>query len=201
MKREAKQLLWLDDHRGVYIPRDFALSFRDRDSCVTGVSAEDWADLEAGPHMGLDSKGEGSETYWDTWQDVCDNAEVTDTDGTVYTLWQDGTLWLLEDGAQSAETADECDRFETGWYVEFDDPNAVELTAPSHWASYFINGDDSGLEPGEKVQADAWLAHVGLGDPVDCVDAGFIHSHDARIVGALPADCQTYTFIKRESQS
>jgi hypothetical protein len=115
MKREAKQLLWLDDHRGVYIPRDFALSFKDRDSCVTGVSPEDWADLEKGPLGGLDSEGEGSETYWDTWDDVCRNAKVTETDGTVYSLYQDGSLWLVEDSAEWDETGKIS---ETGWYVD-----------------------------------------------------------------------------------
>lgn len=115
MKREAKQLLWLDDHRGIYIPRDFARSFADRDKSVTGVSAEDWADLEKGPAQGLGSDGEGSETYWDTWSDVCDNAKVTETDGTVYTLWQDGPLWLLEQGAECDERGEFSD---TGWYID-----------------------------------------------------------------------------------
>ncbi len=32
-----------------------------------------------------------------------------------------------------------------------------KYTAPVYWASYFINGDDSGLEPEEKAHADAWL--------------------------------------------
>lgn len=31
------------------------------------------------------------------------------------------------------------------------------VTGPVYWASYFVNGDDSGLEPDEKVRADAWL--------------------------------------------
>lgn len=106
MKRQAKQLLWLDDHRGVYIPRDFAQSFKDRDSCVTGVSAEDWAVLEAGPDH---------EFYWDTWEDVCSNAKVTETDGTVYTVWQDGACWLVENGAEFDETGKISD---TGWYVD-----------------------------------------------------------------------------------
>lgn len=32
------------------------------------------------------------------------------------------------------------------------------IKAPSHWASYFINGDASGLTDKEQAQADAWLA-------------------------------------------
>lgn len=87
-------LLWLDDHRGIYIPRDFAQSFVDRDSCVREVTAEQWADLDAGPDGGLDSVGAGSESYWDTWATVCDNAIVT-MDGVEYRLNQDGALWLV----------------------------------------------------------------------------------------------------------
>lgn len=106
MKREAKQLLWLDEPRGINIPRDFANSFIDRDSCVTGVSAEDWAVLEAGPDH---------ESYWETWDDVCSSAVVTDLHGTKYTVWQDGACWLLERGAEWDETGDISD---TGWYID-----------------------------------------------------------------------------------
>jgi hypothetical protein len=33
----------------------------------------------------------------------------------------------------------------------------VTVTGPADWASYFINGDASGLSAEEKAQADAWL--------------------------------------------
>jgi hypothetical protein len=36
-------------------------------------------------------------------------------------------------------------------------PKFTTITGPSHWASYFINGDASGLEPGDQEKADAWL--------------------------------------------
>lgn len=68
-------------------------------------------------------------------------------------------------------------------------------TAPSYWASYFINGDSSGMEDDEIATADAFLAWVGLGAPVDCEDAGFCHSNDA---GTLAGDCMTYSFLRRE---
>lgn len=32
------------------------------------------------------------------------------------------------------------------------------ITGAAYWASYIINGDDSGLEPDEKALCDAWLA-------------------------------------------
>jgi len=70
-----------------------------------------------------------------------------------------------------------------------------ELTAPSYWASYLINGDDSGLETDEKKACDAWINRVGLGVPVDCEDAGFRWRHDADNEMPKGADCQTYTFL------
>lgn len=38
----------------------------------------------------------------------------------------------------------------------------VRVTGPACWASYFINGDASGLETGEQAKADAWMAREGL---------------------------------------
>jgi len=90
-KKKPDVLLWLTDARGVYLPRDFATSFeRDtRDTYVSGVEAEDWAVLEAGPDH---------ELYWDVWEGVLDSAVITDTNGVKYTLHQDGDLWLIPDG-------------------------------------------------------------------------------------------------------
>lgn len=110
MKREAKQMLWLDEPRGQNIPRDFALSFADRDKAVTGVSAEDWAILEKGPSP-------ENENYWEAWDDVCRNAVVTDyTDnGAQYFIYQAGACWLVEVGAEWDETGKIS---ETGWYID-----------------------------------------------------------------------------------
>jgi hypothetical protein len=72
-----------------------------------------------------------------------------------------------------------------------------EFTASSSWASYFINGDHSGLEDDELEAANAFLAWVDMGDPVDCVDAGFVHRPDSFTVYPYAADCQTYTFFDR----
>ncbi|MCW2317091.1 hypothetical protein M2322_002645 [Rhodoblastus acidophilus] len=68
------------------------------------------------------------------------------------------------------------------------------LTAPSHWAAYLINGDDSNLDPQEKHAVNSWLAQEGLGYPVSCEDAGFIRRHDASNF-ALASDCQEYVFL------
>jgi hypothetical protein len=86
MKPEPQ--LFLSDARGVYIPRDFATSVK-RD-CVSGVSEEDWATLEAGPD---------NEWYWEAWTDVLDQAVLTDpVSGVKYTVYQDGDCWLIPEG-------------------------------------------------------------------------------------------------------
>jgi hypothetical protein len=90
-------MLWLDDHRGQYIPRDFASSFIDRDKHVSGVSLETWYVLDMGPDHA---------DYWEEWSYVLDNAIVTDEHGVKYTLHQDGALWLIPEGMEYNETED-----------------------------------------------------------------------------------------------
>jgi len=93
MATKPDMLLWLSDTRGVYIPRDFALSFADRDKSVSGVSAEDWKVLEAGPDGKYD-------WYWEAWDAVCQDAVVTDEHGVKYRVYQDGDCWLVPDGME-----------------------------------------------------------------------------------------------------
>ncbi len=107
---KPSMMLWLDDHRGVYIPRDFANSFIDRDKHVSGVSAEDWAILELGPdYENEEGVTVSNEPYWDTWTDVCDDAIVTNTDGAKFRLYQDGALWLIPEGMQWNDETDSFD--------------------------------------------------------------------------------------------
>lgn len=73
-----------------------------------------------------------------------------------------------------------------------------KLLAPSVWATYLINGDDSGIEPADKDAADAWIRREGLGTPTSCEDAGFGWTHDALIEQPLGADLQEYTFLTPE---
>lgn len=82
--------LYVDGCRGIYIPQFFAQSvIRD---CVTGISPEDWAILEAGPEHDL---------YWDAWDDVLANAELTNPKTSeMFMLWQDGDLWAVPKGAE-----------------------------------------------------------------------------------------------------
>jgi hypothetical protein len=67
----------------------------------------------------------------------------------------------------------------------------IDLTAPSYWASYLINGDATGLNAVEKAACDAWLKSEGVFEVLDAVDAGFCWSHDASKF-ALAGDCQSY---------
>jgi hypothetical protein len=92
IKTKPDTLLWLSDSRGVYIPRDFANSFVDRDKHVKGVRVQDWTHLENGP--------DDNECYWDAWQNVCEDATVTDENGVQYRLHQDGDLWLVPVGME-----------------------------------------------------------------------------------------------------
>lgn len=94
---KPEMLLWLSDSRGVYIPRDFAQSFANRAKSVTGVSAEDWLILEAGPE---------NEQYWDTWDEVISLAIITDENGNKYTIHQDGDCWLVPVGMEWSEEQD-----------------------------------------------------------------------------------------------
>jgi hypothetical protein len=117
MTNKPDSLLWLDDHRGIYIPRDFAKSFADRDSVVSGVSAEDWAILESGPD---------NESYWECWADVERDAIVT-IDGTQYRLHQDGALWLIPDGMEHNEESDSFE-YPTEYAWSFGTSGQCELT-------------------------------------------------------------------------
>jgi len=88
---ETAELLFTDA-RGIYIPRDFA-TYIDQER-VEGVAPEDYEILRAGPE---------GELYWDTWTDVLDGARLNMApEGAApewATLYQDGDLWLVPEGA------------------------------------------------------------------------------------------------------
>lgn len=93
MTIKPEPLLYLSERRGHYIPRDFAADTKRE--CIAGVSADDLDYLAAGPD---------GEHYWDVWTKVEDNATVTDPQsGTVYTLYQNGDLWLVPVGMDWSE--------------------------------------------------------------------------------------------------
>lgn len=88
-------VLFVDSHWGIYVPQRFAeiVTAKGHRDLVTGVSPEDWEILMAGPEH---------EYYWDTWDDVLDNARVG-----AFHLHQDGDLWLVDWDAMTDEEREE----------------------------------------------------------------------------------------------
>ena len=78
------------------------------------------------------------------------------------------------------------------------------VTAPSYWASYYINADASGLEDDEIKAADAFFDYLAKDVPnlscTDAEDAGFIGWHDAFEFYPCGSDCSTYTFLVVEAE-
>ena len=69
---------------------------------------------------------------------------------------------------------------------------------PTHWASYFVNGDLSGLEDEEQTAADAWWLDTFGACEVSCADVSeehwFAWRHDADAF-SLAGDVATFTFL------
>lgn len=97
---KPQPILYLDDHRGIYIPRDFVLGTRPE--CISGAKPEDLEILRDPNH----------EWYWEAWDSVCQNAILTDNLGTRYRLYQDGALWLIPEGSNWPEPEDDDDEEE-----------------------------------------------------------------------------------------
>lgn len=72
---------------------------------------------------------------------------------------------------------------------------AREIKLPAYWASSIFNGDDSGLEAGEREQIDTFIKREGLEGwtEADCGESYFSHSNDATSLGG---DVCEYTFVK-----
>ncbi len=78
----------------------------------------------------------------------------------------------------------------------------ITVTAPACWASYLFNGDASGIDDSDVEAADAMLAHIGLGWPVDCSEESAFRAYpDYTTRGEsgqrLAADCLTYSFLRK----
>ncbi len=95
---KPEMILFLDDHRGQYIPRDFAQSIGR--SCIEPRFYADLDTLAKGPQGALDSDDDASEWYWDIWQRFCDEAVITDLSGIRYRIYQDGACWLVPEGME-----------------------------------------------------------------------------------------------------
>ncbi len=186
--------IYLDGASGQYIPKRFARETKRE--CLEGVKAADLDYLARGPGGCLDddetlAEGETvrGEFYWDVWQDVLDNAILLDPDsGIRFKLYQDDSVFLVP---EDWEWNDDINGFEP---PESDTLRRFEL--PTYWASSLVNGDDSGLEPGEDKQILAFLDREGLTNWT-CADVSerswFAHSNDATTLGG---DVSRYTFVK-----
>ncbi len=84
-------ILIISEARGIFIPRDFLTDDGDIDeeNCIAwGLDTDnsDWLEKAVDPH---------SDSYWDCWSWIIDNAEYTTPDGDIYRLHQDGDLWAV----------------------------------------------------------------------------------------------------------
>ena len=74
-------------------------------------------------------------------------------------------------------------------------PETVSAIGYAAWASYLINGDDSGISPDERKAADefhGWLAGgYCRADIVDCDSESFFATPDSPYP-SLPGDCVEY---------
>lgn len=70
----------------------------------------------------------------------------------------------------------------------------LKYTLPIYWASYLINGDDSGLEPGEKDEIDAFLESENISILDVSEYQPFTWWNDATDIGGEVAK---YTAIKK----
>lgn len=64
------------------------------------------------------------------------------------------------------------------------------FTGLAHWASYFVNGDDSGMEPDEITLADKWAESIAPFVPVYIVEDSERFTWSADLYGA---DCSGAT--------
>ena len=69
---------------------------------------------------------------------------------------------------------------------------------PTHWASYFVNADPSGLEDSDIQAADGWWQDTFPAQIVSCADvsedAEFSKYHDADR-WCLPCEVASFTFL------
>lgn len=156
-----KSTLLLDGARGVYIPQIFAQMIETGQ--ITGeVDPETLAVLKAGPDH---------EEYFEAWDElIWESLYYKDSEGQVFQIERndEGDLFAVY------PLPDEC----------------VIFTLPAHWASYLINGDDSGLSPKETEQVNAFLESETVGLTCTGLDDQeyFSHGNDATNLGGMVID-------------
>jgi len=183
--------LFLDSARGQYIPRDFARSVK-RDA-VSGIDLKDLDYLALGPGGCLDEcetlqegESERGEFYWDTWQTVLDNCLITDDKGQEFKLYQDGDLWLVPNDWEWIQ------QLET--FAPAESETLIRFELYSHWASYLVNGDASGLNDDEQAECDAFLKRENL-QAWTCADVSERTCFGCPDCGGLRGDVALFTFV------
>ncbi len=77
-------VLLVDGNVGIYIPSRFAMLIDNKTWQRRLNNADD-------------------ESYWEVWEDLLNNFKYTSTDGTVWTLFESGDLWLIPDSFDVVE--------------------------------------------------------------------------------------------------
>lgn len=93
-KEETTDMVLLDGHRGIYIPRDFAKMVRDGNIKLIN---KDELELEL-----EDIEDPSKEEYWDSWDTILSSAKVS-IGGKNYTLMQDSDLFLVSELSESTD--------------------------------------------------------------------------------------------------
>lgn len=82
-------ILFADALRGIYIPQHFAQALADDAEVLFPSECDDWDVIKPILLAGPDHAD-----YLESWTRTLDYAKVHH-DGRVYSLWQDGDLWLV----------------------------------------------------------------------------------------------------------
>lgn len=91
----SKIEILLDDHRGIYIPRDFIRNYVEGhwQGEVKGMTVENQNILMNPEH----------EHYWEAWDEVRRDCRLVDTQGNEWYLWQDGGLFAIRSDLEEHE--------------------------------------------------------------------------------------------------
>jgi len=97
MTKPEPVLVLLDAH-GVYIPQLWCSDIDQAQAEAIGANWQDVQTCQAGPD---------TDWYWEAWDSILDSVQVTDENGVRWTLFQNGDLWEVPDGASFDLTAGE----------------------------------------------------------------------------------------------
>ena len=72
----------IDGAAGIYVPQKFINSF------------ENWDNIDNDDRRSV-ANGPDNEYYWESWQNILDNATHTDDNGNKWVLYQDDSLFVI----------------------------------------------------------------------------------------------------------